>query len=76
MECPRILAMTSTSDDAPSKENARKVQTEISLTASWNKPQFVPHMRVKAAIDGKTFIRGEDVCVIEEYGLVISEKPH
>jgi hypothetical protein len=58
------------------QENARKVQTEISLTASWNRPQFVPHMTVKAAMYGSPFSRGEDVCVIAECRWSIAEEPH
>jgi hypothetical protein len=59
MEYPRILAMTSASVDASSKVKARKVQTEISLTASWNRPQFVSHMTAKPAMYGRTFFRRE-----------------
>jgi hypothetical protein len=76
MEYPRILAMTSTSADAPSKESARNVQTVISLTANGNRPQFVPHIRVKAVIDGSTFFRGKDACVIAEYRWLFAEEPY
>lgn len=74
MEYPRILAMSCASVDASSKEKARKVQTEISLTASWNRPQFVYHMTAKAAMDGRTFFRGEDACVIAEYRWLFTKR--
>ena len=57
------------------KKRARKVQTEVSLTASWNKPLFVPHMLVKAAMDGRTFLLVEGDCTIAGYLWQFTEEP-
>jgi hypothetical protein len=73
---PCILAMTSKSAMTPSKENARKVQTENSLTASWNRAQFVSQMSFKAAMYGRQFFRVEGVCAIVESRWLFTEEPH